>query len=409
MMNLFNKLSSLKNVSEDVTLNILASLLSTGVMQFVLYPQLAIRLGDELYGEMLTVMGIVSILSLSLGNNLCNARIILNEKYKEKSIVGDFQVLAFFSVVITFLILGIANIFFKWRPWMFVGIVAAASLISLKSYYLVAYRIDINYKKNLYANVVMAIFYILGAFVLIRFLDWPWLFTIPCLMVLIYIYFSSSILKEPFKTTTYFKSSSNVVLMLILSGLIGNVTLYLDRLIVYPILGGSSVSYYTVAAFFSKSFSIILLPISSGVLTYIASEKIKMNKRRFNQVNLILLPFILLFLLLSVTLGPYVTKFLYPMLIESSTQYIFLASLGVIIGTAVIFNGTVVLAKAPSYWQVILSGTKLLVYFVLCLLLVRSHGIYGLCIGIIITNLVSLIMNWMVGSYYLDHGGIEKA
>ena len=387
MMNLFNKLSSLKNVSEDVTLNILASLLSTGVMQFVLYPQLAIRLGDELYGEMLTVMGIVSILSLSLGNNLCNARIILNEKYKEKSIVGDFQVLAFFSVVITFLILGIANIFFKWRPWMFVGIVAAASLISLKSYYLVAYRIDINYKKNLYANVVMAIFYILGAFVLIRFLDWPWLFTIPCLMVLIYIYFSSSILKEPFKTTTYFKSSSNVVLMLILSGLIGNVTLYLDRLIVYPILGG----------------------ISSVVLTYIASEKIKMNKRRFNQVNLILLPFILLFLLLSVTLGPYVTKFLYPMLIESSTQYIFLASLGVIIGTAVIFNGTVVLAKAPSYWQVILSGTKLLVYFVLCLLLVRSHGIYGLCIGIIITNLVSLIMNWMVGSYYLDHGGIEKA
>ena len=76
-MNLFNKLSSLKNVSEDVTLNILASLLSTGVMQFVLYPQLAIRLGDELYGEMLTVMGIVSILSLSLGNNLFNALILL--------------------------------------------------------------------------------------------------------------------------------------------------------------------------------------------------------------------------------------------------------------------------------------------------------------------------------------------
>lgn len=401
-MQLIKRFSPLKNVSEDVVLNVLASLISTGVMQFVLYPQLAIRLGDEAYGEMLTIMGIVSILALSLGNNLCNARIILNEKYKKGKIVGDFQILALFSIAITFLSIGVVDVFFKWNWWLLIGIAIAAGMTVLKSYYLVAYRIDINYKRNLYANIVMAFFYIFGAFVLIKFIDWPWVFAIPCLMALAYIYFSSNILREPLVKTKLFNSTGKVVLMLILSGLIGNVTLYLDRIIVYPILGGSSVSYYTVAAFFSKSFSIVLLPISSVILTYIASDKIKMTKRRFNMVNLIILPFIVLFLVLSVTLGPVITKMLYPTLIDSSSEYIFLASLGVIIGTAVIFNGTVVLAKAPSYWQVILSGAKLVVYSVSCVILIKLYGLYGLCVGIILTNSLCLVMNWMLGNYYLN-------
>lgn len=395
------KIPALKNISSDIFLNLLATGVSTGVMQLVLYPQLALHMDDNSYGGMLTIMGLVNILVLSFGNNLCNARIILNEKYKNNGLVGDFQLLVLFSIIVTSLILLGAVFFFKWSTTILIGIVLVAVFTVLKSYYLVTYRININYKQNLYANILMALFYVLGAFVLINYVSWPFIFVLPCLSCLIYIGITSDIIREPLNKTFLFRHSVKVVSFLILSGFIGSITMYLDRFIVYPILGGSSVSYYTIAAFFAKSLSMILLPMTSVLLTYIASDRIKVTKKRFIYINWVLIGVSVLFLLFSITIGYYITAFLYSTLIESSRPYILLASIGIIIGIAGSFNAIVVLAKAPSYWQVVLSGSKLIIYLITCIILVKNNGLMGLCIGVIITNSVSFFANYIVGNYYL--------
>lgn len=396
-----NKKLALKNVSQDVVLNIIASFVSTGVMQLVLYPQLALNLDDDNYGEMLTIMGIVNVLALTFGNNLCNARIILNEKYKQQGKIGDFHLLLYYSVMLASIIVIGFNFYFKWKWFFLLSIVILTGVTILKSYYLVAFRIEINYKKNLYANIIMAIFYILGAFLFIKVITWPWVFSLACISGIIYIAFSSKILKESLKKTDSYCSTRKVVLLLIVSGLIGNITMYLDRFIVYPALGGSSVSYYTVASFFPKTLAIVLLPITSVLLTYIASDRIIMTRKRFNWINIGLAIFITLFFILSISIGPFITKLLYPTLFESSSSYIVLAAIGVVIGSAVTFNGTVVLAKAPSYWQVILAVINLSVYFIACVILVKYYALYGLCYGVIISNTINLLVNYLVGYYYL--------
>ena len=396
-----SKLPTLKNVSSDFVLNLLATFISTGVMQLVLYPQLALHMDDEHYGGMLTAMGVVNVLALSFGNNLCNARIVLNEKYKKDAVVGDFQLLSLFSVIMTAAVIFLSDLYFKWPGYILIGIAILASLTVYKSYYLVTYRLSLDFKKNLYANIVMAAVYVLGAFVLIRYMPWPFVFALPCLCCLVYIGLSSDILKEPFRRTERFKDSTKVVTLLILSGIIGNLTMYLDRFIVYPILGGSSVSYYTIAAFFSKSLSMVLLPMTAVLLSYIASEKIQVSGKRFLYINLALLLLSGLFLVLTITAGYYITAFLYPSLIDASKKYLLLASVGIIIGIAGSFNGVVVLAKAPSYWQLVLSAMKFVIYLVTCTLLVKMNGLYGLCLGVILTNFIGFGANFLVGNHYL--------
>lgn len=392
---------SLKTISSDVVLNLLASLVSTGVMQLVLYPVLAKKMGDECYGEMLTIMGIVNIIVLSIGNNLCNARIVVNEQYKKEGIVGDFQILIGIGILLSTLVILLLNVYFSWSFLLLIGLIFVTVLSVAKSYYLVIYRIDINYKKNLYANIFMAIGYIIGAFILIDFLQWPWVFAFASLTGLVYIGISSNIIREPIIKTKLFKSSSKVALFLLVSGIVGNVTMYLDRFIVYPILGGSSVSYYTVASFFAKSLSLILLPITTVLLSYIAADKITITRKRFLAINGVLLLGTILFLVLSVTIGKYITGLLYPTIIGDSQQYILMASIGVVIGIATSFNGIIVLAKAPSFWQVVLSTVNLIVYFISCYILVKAEGLYGLCYGVIITNVFMFIVNYLVGNYYI--------
>ena len=392
----------IKKLSSDFILNLFASLVSTGVLQLLVYPKLAISLGPEGYGEMLTIMGIVNIIILSFGNNLCNARIVQQPKYRENVLLGDFQLLAIIASVLCGVIVLSANAYFKLPLLLLVGLIVATILQVLKSYYLVAYRIVIDYKKNLWANVFLATGYIIGAFILLRFFNWTIVFILSALFCLGYITVSSSIIKEPVRRTKLFGNSSKTFILLLLSGIIANVTTYLDRFLLYPTLGPESVSTYTTAAFFAKSLSLILLPMTSVILSYLSAGRIQMNRNRFITINVCLIVFSLIFLVISVSLGYWITKLLYPTLIDNANQYFFSASVGIIINLICSFTGVVLLAIAPSFWQVVLSGFKLGLYLLLGIVLINTMGLLGLCTAIILTNTIYFILIFFIGNYYLN-------
>ena len=398
---ILSKIISIKDISKDMIYNLLATAISTGVMQLVLFPQFALRLDDHEYGELLTIMGIINVITLSLGNNLFNVRIVVNEKYNESGLKGDFQILLFISFLIALIMIISAGMYFKWTTEMFMGTMLVTAFSVLYSYYLVAFRININFKKNLYANIIMALVFVIGAFTIIKIILWPWIFVLSYILCIIYIASTSDIILEPIAKTKLFWSTTKVTLLFFISGIIGTVTMYLDRFIIFPILGGSSVSYFTTACFFSKSISLILLPITAVLLSYISSNKLLMTNKRFIVTNWILIILSILFLFFSLTFGKFVTGLLYPTLIDASKPYLLLASIGVIIGISGSFNGIVVLAKAPSFWQVVISTEKLICYLLFCLIFVKMSGLYGMCVGIIITNTICFITNFIVGNYYL--------
>lgn len=201
----------IKNLSEDFVLNLFASVVSTGILQLVVYPKLALTLGSEGYGQMLTIMGIINVVILSFGNNLCNARIVQQAKYNKKNIIGDFQIIAAISAAVSGIIVLFVNHSFGLSGIIGIGLLVATILQVLKSYYLVAYRIDINYTKNLFANIFLAIGYLIGAFLTTRYLGWPSVFFLSALFSLIYINITSPIIKEPIVVTELFGDSTKTV------------------------------------------------------------------------------------------------------------------------------------------------------------------------------------------------------
>ena len=77
----------------DFVYSIIATLLSTGVMQLVVLPQLSRTLSSAEYGVMLTATGLMNILINAFGNNLCNSRLRQQVKYTNKQVKGDYQIL----------------------------------------------------------------------------------------------------------------------------------------------------------------------------------------------------------------------------------------------------------------------------------------------------------------------------
>ena len=88
-----------KKIVADFGINIIASGILTIMLQIVIYPLLASRYSDLEYGTILTIMGIMNIIIVTLGNSLNNVRLIQNKEYLDKNVTGDFNLLVIFALI----------------------------------------------------------------------------------------------------------------------------------------------------------------------------------------------------------------------------------------------------------------------------------------------------------------------
>lgn len=390
-------------LSKDFALNIAASFLSTGVMQLLLYPKLASFLGRDEYGLMLTVAGYINIITLSFGNNLCNARLIINERYRQKGIWGDFQILLVIGLVAAAALFSFCGYLLHLPGKLFLSALVMVLLSICMNYYLVAFRLKLDYVGNLFANLFVCIGLVVGVFVFMKLLPWPWIFSCSYVFGLWIIWRNSDIIREPFTRTELFAVSANRAGVLLASGLIGNMTTYLDRFLIHPILGAGSVSIYATAVWFSKSIFLVLTPMNSVLLSYLAGEQIRITKKRFLSVCGMLLVAAAFFELAVRTVGMWITGILYPGLIEEAAPYMMIASSGIIMGIISNFFGTIVLAYGRIYWQTVFSVLNIVSYGVLGIVLLNKYGLRGMCIAVLVTNVTMAAVQFGI-SYVL----IEK-
>lgn len=389
--------ANIRNISSDFVLSLAATLVSTGSMQLVLYPRLAVVLGSNEYGTMLTVIGFINVITLAFGNNLANTRLIRELDYQRSGIKGDFQILLLSSSIISSLFALLTGFVFRLSCDDLISIAVLTITTVIRSYCIVVYRLKIDYRKNLYANVALCIGYAIGGWLLLGLVPWAWSFTIANLLCIAYIWYTSTIMREPWGRTSLLASTSKAYMSLVGGGLLGNLTTYLDRFVVYPILGASSVSIYSVATFFSKGLTLVFSPLTSVLLTYFTQGKIGLSKKIYTAINVAIAFGSLLFVLVGITIGSWVTNVFYPTIFEEAEPYILLATIGTAINIAASFNGTVVLALASPVWQSLIPAASLIFYLGFCIVFAIQFGLLGVCWATIISNSIRFLMNVGVG------------
>ena len=395
-------------VLQDFSYSILASLISVGVTQLLLYPVLANIFGSKEYGQLLTIMGIVNTISSAVGNTLNNTRLIQQTKYDEMKLKGDFNFLLSIANIIGFIItILIGNILIGFDLLTNLLLSVLTVLISVKSYFAVGYRIKLDYKMNFFSNLITSIGYIIGIIIAIFTSVWPIAFILGESFCIIFLLFTSDLHKETITITALFSETTSKYLMLIITGLLGNLLVYLDRLIIYPVLGGEAVSIYTTAAVFGKSLGVLMTPIAGVMLSYFSQKSFVMTRKRFWNINILVFIFSFLFFLFTVCIAPWFTGILYPKFIEKATPYILYANIAAIIAVASNIIQPSVLKFSPTYWQVVKEIVYGIIYLGLGYLSLLNYGILGFCWAAIIANLVRLILLCIIGTIFIKEKDIK--
>ncbi|KAA9218298.1 MULTISPECIES: lipopolysaccharide biosynthesis protein [Aerococcus] len=371
----------------DSSLNILASLLLTASTQLFIYPLLSRYYDAYEYGTILTSMGLINAIGVTLGSTINNTRLLAQKKYEKKQLLGDFNNIFYASSLLIFLFSFILYVFNKNSIW--IGILIFFT--SFRSYFTVEYRIIINYKKTLINNFVTCIGYLLGIIWLIYLKNWYLIFLTGEIFSAVYLLCSTSIIRDPLRKTIYFKDTIKSYLFYLTANSLANFMLYMDRFLIFPILGSQIVSVYTAASFLGKTAGIVMGPISGVLLSYYSKEDY-IDKRAFWKRLVIFSIIAFAFFIMIVTIGYPVTYMLYPTLFGKAKQYFVIANLGVII---LILGNTVqptLLRFCHPRWSLVIQVIYLIFYLLFATLLSQKHGLFGFCLGVLLANILRLII-----------------
>lgn len=389
-----------RNVITNFIYSIFATVIQTAVLQIMVYPFMATVLDGEEYGRLLTIMGIVNIFVVSMGGGLDNVRLVQNNVYTEQSLEGDFNLLlGCFSGISTLIFGGFIIYQFETTVFMTLLLMLCVLIGIIANYWAVAYRLLVDYKKILVYNVIRCMGYSVGVLLAKWFSIWPIAFLMGEVFGLVFLLETTLLYRERVVRTPLFSKTLKIYLTLICTNLAANIVIYLDRIFLYPMLGGEQVTVYTVSSFVGKSVGMVVTPMAGVLLSYYAQKSFKMTIMRYWVINGLILIGGSAIGIVSILFAPWITGILYPTVIDDTERYIIIANVATLIGALTNILSPSVLKFANIFWQVVIQGIYAIIYLGLGYIFLRQQGLYGFCVATLFVNIVRMLLYMLVGHF----------
>jgi len=395
-----------KKIVIDMIINIISTAMPTIALQLILLPILSGKLSGNDYGLVLTFLSLFNVLPATIGVVLNNIRLLYDNDYKKNKLVGDFQLLLVIfesiNVVITLILC-----FFYINNSNIIDIILVISISILwlmREYYIVTFRLILNYKSIFINNIFLVVGYFIG-FILYEITKyWQFIYIIGLIFSGIHIYYKSNIIKEKIVKTKFFRKVSIDCILLTIATLMSRIITFSDKLILYPLIGGTMVSVYYVSTIFSKIISMAINPINSVALSYLSKLNKKPDKL-FKQTYIVGLMVCILGYIVSIIISRPILSFLYPKYVDAAMKYIFVNSATICVNVLVSIITPFVLKFFDIKWQIVINGLSAVTYILLTIVLFYCFGMMGFCIGILLSNIIKLITTtfifiFMKGKYY---------
>lgn len=396
----------------DSFLSIIASAIPIVILQLIVLPFVALELGEVEYGLVVTLVSMATMFSLPFGNVLNNIRLLLNNEYQENNLSGDFNVLLLVGSMLNTICMVIGTIYyvghFSWINIMLVIIFSTLNL--LREYFIVSFRITINYKLILINNVFLGTGYLLGLILFAYFDFWQLIYISGAGLSLIYIIKKTKLLNEGLAITKKFKRTAYKSVILFVSSFIKSALTQADKLLLFPLLGPVSVSIYYSATLIGKIISMAITPISGVMLSYLSKMK-NIKMKDFFQMLLIVSIFGMIGYFLILLLSSPILTLLYPQWADQSLKFVPVTAAATIINAIAAIIHPIILRFNHINWQLFINGTSLIVYIACVFFFYNLYGLLGFCVGVLIANLIKVVIMiciFIFGYYTNDNRKIKE-
>ena len=362
-----------------------------GIIQFILYPFLNKRLGDNSFGVVLTLLSLIAIVSGSFGTAVNNSRMVYTSEKETKN--GDYNVILLLFNIIGFVVITIFLICYNQFSLVNVIFVNLLMFVTMFRYYAdVEYRKNLNYFSFLIYYLFIGIGYCIGCLIYLLIPIWELAMIIGESLALGFVLIKGGIFKNFFSCSNHKNSIWKLAISLSVGELISNLVLNADRILLYIFMDGTAVTTYYVASLVGKIVALVTIPLIGVIMGYLARYKGQLTKK-----------FIFVYFGADILLGicaflgcylisPFLIKILYPETYSSAMNILLYAILGQVIFFCTNLLNVLLLKFYDSKVQFILSVIHLIVFITCSLIGIFSNGLLGFSVAACIGNLFKLAL-----------------
>lgn len=385
---------NVKEVSIKFIQNTVAYALPVVFQQFIIYPMIARKLGSEANGLFLSLLALNYFAINVTASVLVNVRMIQHEKYEKEGYKGDYNVMLLCFAAVNILLIVFGSCFYSNGRVSCIDLFLSMIVVLLflfHDYIYVQYRIELKFNKILVNNVLICAGYIIGLLAIYFVAPyWQFVFIAAYLLTFVYDMFNTTYIREPIKITPFFTDTVKQYFVLMGATLLNITVTYGDRLLLYPLLDGTSVSIFSSAQLIGKMMQMLSTPIASFVLAYLVKEQEIHIRIKLKYIMLGSVTLIALYVGCIIVSYPMI-RFLYPAWAEESLEYVGLTAInGIVLMICTIAN-VFVLKFCNNKYQIIKSTVYLISYLGLSFSLARIIGLWGFCLGNFIASVCQLV------------------
>lgn len=381
----------------DTFKTIISSLLIAFGLQFVTYPFIHSMVGDKSFGEILTIYTILTIASVVLGNTLNNIRLINVDYYSPAHYFPKFYKILFVSILIeTIILFAILLYFLKLNILTILILLIINFLMCIRIYLNVFFRMKLEYNKILYVSIIQIIGMIAGLLIFILFHYWVLIFLISELFAVAYTVFSLKRLKSA-STDKVNKPILKDYIMLLGTNGFNNINLYLDRLVLLPLIGGKAVTLAFLATFVGKMLTTFMYPVNNVLLSYISVNSNWNKMKQYINVNLYSLIALVVVMIISYPLTIFIVSWFYQTNPNDFKNLIIIGNLGVLVNAVSIMIQTLNTKHISITIQANFITFHTIVYILLAIIITNFLGLSGFFWTTLSMNLLKFLILNLLG------------
>lgn len=376
----------------DMAINMIAATIPVAVLNIVIYPSLAVTLSTDEYGTLTTCIGLVNFVNGIWGSSIAFTRLL---DKKENIKVKNYSVLLVLYIVLAMVMnivmMLLTGCFMKNSNPLLLSI--CVILLIINNYLIVEYRLILSYKRILISNLFGALGYICGLLFLslIRTNRWEWVFVFGYGFAVIYNLVTTQIWKSKLEIDSDFPKVFKETGVLVVTSSISGASTYLDKLIIFPVLGATSMAYYQTASIISKVIPMFASAISNVLLSYLVKLK-SLSYKTYSLFICFLVVFSILGLVACNTIVPLVINFLYPSYYEYCLAIIPYANIVAILQMFYSFVFPLTLRFCEKKMQYYVQLGRLVPYLFLTIILIKKFELSGFCIATIIAQIIQILI-----------------
>lgn len=363
------------------------------ILQIIIYPYFNRVYGSEIFGNIIYNIGIVGIISTSLGYGLNNSRLIIRNKYTTNNL--DYIII----FMIFYLILATISIFIaKTNSILDIFLFIVLILFqTLRFYGDVDFRLTLNYKFYFFYYMFLSVGYLIG-FILFKITkNWILTLFIGEISSIIFLLIKGSVLKIDSISYNFFnilKSSS----VIIISYIFHYTLLSGDRIMLYYFSGNSyNVSLYYAVSILGKTMALFIFPLNNVIMSYCSKYNLKITKTKFLYIIIISIFISLLIFIVLYFINPLFINIFYTNLYNDSLHLNFIVTLSNVILLLGTFLMIFILMECGEKYQLIITIIHFISFFSFGIYFLIINDIIGMSIGILISNIIRIVAIVFIG------------